>query len=236
MSWQATPVPQQIQWLQQEPNAAHILNNQQFLECAQAHMEWLDAEALRAELPNPHNTIPDAWLKDGDLQTFVDVVSWWPKNAKGMPAPNLFSMILSIPMGQHKTFIEHLEFLQERVRKWCKHNRIDPNNPNETATEKALRLNRERVARHRLRHMSDSDDPELQPLLTAAKTAELNASQGRKWLAGAIRQAKLECSKAIADAKALRESQIINHTAAVAAAELAAANAKAALDAYTSNK
>lgn len=238
MSWEPTPYPPEVLYLQ-KPEAAHVLTYEQFLHCARTHVLWLNAEAERAGLPNLGHQRLEEWVKPGDLQTFVDVVKWWPKPSPQFPAPTLYDMVASIrphDSFEATTFIDYLDLRVERVREWCRRNRINPDNPNESKSEREARLNRERVARHRLRHAPGSDDPEEQALIERAKAAEENASQGRKWLKGAIQQEKLNCAKDIQARKAQRDKTIVGYEKAVADAEQAALDAKAVLDAYRIKK
>lgn len=238
MSWEPTPYPPEVLYLQ-KPEAAHVLTYDQFLHCARTYCQWRDSEAERAGLAPSGHQVLTKWVQPGDLQTFVDVVNWWPPQATHMPPPTLYNMVSSIRTEdsfESQTFIDFLDLLVERVKKWCVLNKINPDNPNESKAEREARLNRERVARSRLRHSKGSDDPVEHDLIMRAKAAEENASAGRKWLKGAIQQEKLNCARDQQARLALRNERIAAHTQAVVDAEQAALDAKAVLDAYRIKK
>lgn len=226
-------VPASVAWLQTADD--NTVQWQHYLQCLIDHAEYLRASGVPVdEIYNPHT-----FAEPGDLQTLCNVVSWWPQDAPVTHRPpTLYIMLqgLHATPDSPRTFGHLLDWYVDRVKQWLGSTKRDPDNPNETREERNARLNRERVARHRLRHAAGSDDPQEHDLILRAKAAEENASQGRKWLRGAIQQEKVKCTADIAARKAQRDSTIASYTQAVADAEQAAADAKAVLDAYRINK
>lgn len=230
----ALPIPPSVAWLSDVDD--NTVQWQHYQQCLLDHANYL----LASGVPVEHIYNPHTYAQPGDLQTLSNVVSWWPKDA---PATHRSPTLHMMLMGLHivngtdpRNFASQLDFYVDRVRTWLSSNRRNPDNPNESKAEREARLNRERVARHRLRHAAGSDDPNEQALIERAKAAEESASQGRKWLKGAIQQEKLQCATDISARKAQRDATIAAHTQAVADAERQAAEAKAVLDAYRINK
>lgn len=227
-------IPASVTWLQTaDDNTVQWTHYQQ---CLLDHAEWLRASGVPVE--QIHN--PYTFAQPGDLQTLQNVVSDWPRDAPpSQRAPTLYMLLqgLQIKGGVSEgNFDSQLRWYVHRNTQWLIDNKRDPDNPNESKKERDARLNRERVARHRLRHAAGSDDPNEHELIMRAKAAEENASQGRKWLKGAIQQEKLQCTADIAARKLQRDQTIQAYTQAVADAEKQAVDAKAVLDAYRIKK
>jgi hypothetical protein len=226
-------IPASVSWLQSADD--NTVQWQHFLQCLIDHAEYLRASGVPVD--QIHN--PYTFAEPGDLQTLSNVVSWWPVDAPiTHRAPTLHMLLqgLRITEDSPRSFSHLLDWYVDRVKAWMVGARKDPDNPNESKAERDARLNRERVARHRLRNAAGSDDPDEHALILRAKAAEENASQGRKWLRGAIQQEKLQCTTDIAARKLQRDQTIAAHTAAVALAEQQAVDAKTVLDAYRSSK
>lgn len=216
VAWLATTDSETVQWVH-------------FAQCVVDWDTYLRNEGV-TDLPNP-----STWTQPGDLQDYSNVVSWWPNDAPASHAmPTLHRLL------QHyrsdATFGHALDWYVERAKAWMLANKRDPSNPNETKAEREARLNRERVARHRLRHTEGSDDPELDALLKAAKAADHNAVEGRRWLKGEIQRAKSDMDAAIAQAKLDKAERVQRAEDAVAQAELQARTARDAVDNYRINK
>lgn len=227
-------LPPSCAWLQTANSES--VRWEHFIQCVVDYAAWLRASGMDAI----HIYEPAQWVNPGDLQSYSDVVSWWPADAPAShAAPSLFTLLQHLRIAEGsagETFNQALQWHVARVRAWLAANRRDPENPNESKAERDARLNRERVARHRLRHMAGSDDPEEHALIERAKTAEANASAGRKWLKGTIQQEKLQCTTDIAARKLHRDNTIAAYTQAVADAEKQAMDAKTVLDQYRANK
>lgn len=227
-------IPASVSWLQTADD--NTVQWQHFLQCLVDHAEYLRV----AGVPPEQIMNPVAFAQPGDLQTLSNVVSWWPKDAPlTHRAPTLYTLLLglrNLDGNAPRTLGHLLDWYVDRVKAWMVGARKDPDNPNESKADRDARLNRERVARHRLRNAPGSDDPDEHALIERAKAAEESASQGRKWLRGAIQQEKLQCTTDIAARKLLRDQTIAAHTQAVALAEQQALDAKAILDAYRINK
>jgi hypothetical protein len=227
-------IPDSVAWLQSADD--NTVQWQHYQQCLLDHANYLLASGVPVE--QIHN--PYTFAEPGDLQTLQNVVSDWPRDAPAnQRAPTLYMLL----QGMHiqggvsaGNFNDQLEWYINRNTQWLIDNRRDPNNPNETREERNARLNRERVARHRLRHAAGSDDPVEHDLIQRAKAAEESASQGRKWLKGAIQQEKVQCTADIAARKAQRDKTIESYTQAVVDAERQAADAKRVLDEYRINK
>lgn len=205
--------------------------------CLVDYAEWLRATGVPDDMiADPHN-----FVGAGDLQFHANVVSTWPKDAPATHrVPTLFTILMQIKLTETGPlmvrFRDILDWYCKRMHDWLVGNRRDPNNPNETKEEREARLNRERVARHRLRHAGGSDDFELNRLLQLAKAAVDNAAAGRKWIKGAERQAKADMDAAIAAAKATRAATVSSYQQALQLAEQQAHAAQEAVDQYRANK
>jgi hypothetical protein len=226
-------IPASVNWLMSADDST--VKWEHYQQCLVDHANYL----LASGVPQDQIVNPYTFAQPGDLQTLSNVVSWWPVDAPATHrVPTLYMLLqcLRIMDGRPTTFDAQLEWYVARVTAWMLENRRDPDNPNETKAEREARLNRERVARHRLRNAAGSDDPVEHDLIQRAKAAEESASQGRKWLKGAIQQEKVQCTTDISARKAQRDATIAAYTQAVADAERQAAEAKAVLDAYRINK
>lgn len=226
-------IPASVAWLQTTDDST--VKWEHYQQCLLDHANYL----LASGVPQDQIVNPYKFAQPGDLQTLQNVVSWWPKDAPATHrAPTLYMLLQSLRImdGQPTTFDAQLQWYVARVKAWMLESKRDPDNPNETKEERNARLNRERVARHRLRHAAGSDDPVEHDLIQRAKAAEESASQGRKWLKGAIQQEKVQCTADIAARKLQRDSTIASYTQAVADAEKQAADAKRVLDEYRINK
>lgn len=228
------PIPDSVGWLMSANDES--VQWQHFILCVQDQCNyWLACGVPSEEVANPLE-----WTKESDLQNLSTVVSWWPKDAPASHRhPTLYGMLYSLrtPQGNKaKTFEEALGDYVDRVKVWMLANKKNVDNPNESKEERDARLNRERVARYRLRHAPGSDDPEMDALLKAAKAADHNAVEGRKWLKGEIQRAKSDMDAAIARAKLERVDRVQRGEQAVAQAEAQALAAKTALDNFNINK
>ena len=223
-------IPASVAWLQTADH--NVVKWEHFIQCLVDHAQYLRASGVSDE----HIQDPYTFAQPGDLQSFHNVVIWWPTDAPATHrCPTLYDMLqglANISGGTAFTFSATLDWYVDRIKQWLVANRRDPDKPNESKAEREARLNRERVARHRLRNMPGSDDPELDALIRAAKDAVENAAMGRKWLKGAESQAKIDCDAAIAAAKLARADTVSKARAAVAQAESQAHAAQNALDAY----
>lgn len=227
-------IPASVTWLQSADD--NSVQWQHYQQCLLDHANYL----LASGVPQDQILNPYTFAEPGDLQTLQNVVSWWPVDAPATHrAPTLYMLLQGlhdIDGNAPRTLGHLLDWYVDRTKQWLGTNKRDPNNPNESKVEREARLNRERVARHRLRHAAGSDDPVEHDLILRAKAAEESASQGRKWLRGAIQQEKVQCTADIAARKLRRDSTIASYTQAVADAEKQAADAKRVLDEYRINK
>lgn len=178
----------------------------------------------------------DSFVQPGDLQHFCNVVSWWPKNTHpSYRAPTLADMLsyLRSPSPDHSvTFAQALEARKEKVMGWMRAQRMDPENPNETAEERKRRMTRERQRAFKLRNAEGSDDPALHTLIMKAKQEAETLSKARAWLKGELAEAKGAEAAAIAAAKAARAKRVSDAEKWVAGQEQIMLTAKAAVDAY----
>lgn len=227
-------IPASVQWLQTADD--NTVQLQHYRICLADHAEWLRASGVDPS----HIADPVAFVQDGDLQLHSNVVSEWAHDAPPTHrAPKLYDILQHLRTthaNEPVSFQTVLDWYSARLREWAVANRRDPDNLNETKAEREARLNRERVARHRLRHAAGSDDPQLDGLIKAAKAADANAVAGKRWLKGEIQQAKLDMDAAIARAKADRSERVARAEAAVLEAEAQARSAKEAVDSYRINK
>lgn len=230
MSYHA--LPQSVAWLQTaDPETVQWEHIHQI---AHDYAGWL----VQCGVPAESIYDPDKFVQQGDLQTYSNVVSWWPADVPAqyhMPTLSILLQSMRI-VGEPESFAQALERNVERIKAWMPSARINPDNPNESKAEREARLNRERVARHRLRHSKETDDPQLNELLAAAKAADANALAGKRWLKGEIQQAKFDMDAAIARAKADRSERVARAEAAVLEAEAQARSAKDAVESYRINK
>lgn len=227
-------IPASVAWLQDADD--NTVQWQHFQQCLVDHAEYLRASGVPAE----QILDPLTFAEPGDLQTLSNVVSWWPHDAPLTHRPPTLYMLLQglrdLNGNAPPTFSHLLDWYVDRVKQWMLTARKDPDNPNETKAEREARLNRERVARHRLRHSKETGDPQLDGLIAAAKAADANALAGKRWLKGEIQQAKADMEAAIARAKAERSERIARAEAAVLEAEAQARSAKDAVESYRINK
>ncbi len=235
MSVPFVPIPASVTWLQTaDPQTVQW---EHFAQCILDYVAWLRASGV----PEERIGDPYAFIEPGDLQNFINVVNWWPKDAPpSHRAPTLYGMLVELNLGNGalmRSFGHTLDWHVERVKEWMVGARKDPSNPNETKDEKATRLNRERVARHRLRHMDHStDDPVLNQLIVAAKHAEQSASAGRKWIKGEIHRAKSDMEATILAAKSERVARVKRAEEALALAERQAVDAQELVRQYNPSK
>lgn len=185
----------------------------------------------------------DDFFREGDLQNFCNVVSWWPKSAPAnLRCPTLADMITCLRiMGDNPnvippTFADALEARVERVKSWMATKRMDPDNPNETREERAKRMNRERQRAWQLRQTGASDDPELNALMEAARHESEQLSAAKAWMKREIAAAKGAEGVAIAAAKGARAARVSAAEEAVAGQEKRMLDAKAVLDAYKARR
>jgi hypothetical protein len=230
MSMSFIALPPSSVWLQSvDPETVQEVHYQMIIA---DYIQWL----LASGVPDHNIAQPDSYFQSGDLQLYSNVVSWWPKDAPAQYAPpTLFTLLQSIQLPTPetvRTFRSELEWHVERCKSWMQGQRMNVDNPNESKEERTARLNRERVARHRLRRAKETDDPELNALLAAAKATDENATAGKRWLRGEIQQAKLDMEAAIAQARLVRSERVARAEALVAEAERAAVQARDALNNY----
>lgn len=212
-------------WIQQvDPN---IVQYDHYLMVCAEYIEWLKACGVTDPFQDPAS-----WVQPGDLQSFCNVVSKWPKRtAQGYSAPTLFSVLDGLRIQQNfttRTFAAYMDFVWDKVANWMRSQRMDPDNPNETPEERAKRKNREGVAKHRL--LKRLADPDTAPEIYHAQMAVQHAGAMRKWLRDVERIAKDTYDGAVASAKLAKLATISEAKEQVAQAELAASNAQAAID------
>ena len=233
-----TPVPASVAWLQTaDPN---LVREEHFIQCMTDYIKWQRASGV----PETYGfTDPAAFVEYGALQEYINVVSWWPKAPNAPRLPTLYQLIVESkfshadigPERSAPCMKELVDVAVADVRKWLEDNGGNPDDPNETKEERAARLNRARVAKHRALHQSEfTDDPELNNMIIAMKNAERNAAAGRKWLKGEIKAAKTDMDAAIAKAKLDRADRVQRAEQAVALAESQAAGAREAIAQYKS--
>lgn len=233
------PVPASYAWLQTaDPNT---VRHEHFIQCMTDYITWQRA----CGVPDEYGfTDPETFIEAGGLQEYINVVNWWPTDPK---APRLASLSQMITLSKFlyedarkdSINVPTIKYLIddeiERARKWLKDNGGNPDDPNETKAEKAARLNRARVAKHRTLHANEfTDDPNLNALIIAAKNAERSAAAGRKWIKGEIKQAKSDMDAAILAAKSERVARVQRAEEALALAERAAADAQEVVRQYKS--
>lgn len=200
-------IPPSVAWLLTADD--NTVKHEHYIQCLVDHANWLLACGVDPfRVQDPLN-----FCGVGDLQILANVVSKWPLDAPAThQAPTLHRLLqqLHVMEGQRPlNFLQSLNWYVERIHAWLIGKRRDPGNPNETKDERDARLNRERVARYRLRNASaESDDPELNALIMLAKEAEANATAGRKWIKDEIKQAKLDMDTAILDARTARVARV----------------------------
>lgn len=232
-------VPASVAWLQTaDPN---VVREEHFIQCMTDYIAWQRASGVPEEYGF---TDPHAFIEYGALQEYMNVVSWWPKAPNAPRLPTLYQMMveskfLYADAEKDSINVPCLKFLVDDavadIRKWLEDNGGNPDDPNETKEERAARLNRARVAKHRALHASEfTDDPELNNMIIAMKNAERNAAAGRKWLKGEIKAAKTDMDAAIAKAKLDRADRVQRAEQAVALAESQAAGAREAIAQYKS--
>lgn len=179
----------------------------------------------------------DQFIRDGDLQTFSNVVSWWPKNAPvSHRVPNLADMITYVRVPDYpnptRTFAEALGERVERVKGWMRTQRMDADNPNETREERAKRMNRERQRNFKLRHAENVDDPDLQALVLAAKNEADQLQAARTWAKNYVGVVRNKYDSAVAQAKLDKTASLDWAAQWLATQEQRVQDAKHAVDAY----
>lgn len=233
-----TPVPASVAWLQTaDPN---IVTEAHFKQCMTDYINWQRASGVDDTYGF---TDPEAFIEFGGLQEFINVVNWWPKAPNAPRMPTMFQLMVESkfryadinPDNPVPTIQLLLDDAVFDVRKWLEDNGGNPDEPNETKEERDKRLNRARVAKHRALNQSEfTDDPVLNNMIIAMKNAERNAAQGRKWLKGEIKQAKVDMDAAIAKARLDRADRVQRAEQAVALAESQAEGAREAIAQYKS--
>lgn len=228
-------LPASCAWLQTADY--NFVTHEHFVQCCQDYCEWLRASGVPE---NQIHTWVNGFVFPGDLQTYANVVSWWPKNAPASYAPpTLFTIMQDLrlqPDGPQTKFVESLDWYVERVKEWIRVQRMSMDNPNEDKEERERRLNRERVARHRIKHMPGSDDPEEQALISEAKAAQDSLSEGRKWIKSYERETIALMKVEIAECKKRQAQKVMDAQSHIAQAERRVEAARAALDSYRFNK
>lgn len=189
---------------------------------------------------DPERIMPvDQFVQPGDLQTLANVVSWWPQGAPHKPPTlsALMTAIVSVDDGPKTTFVDMLEISKARLGPWMAARKVNPHDPNESPEDKAKRLNRERVARWRIKHAEEPiDDPDLAALVRNAKLQADYVTQGRRWLKDVERRAKATYDAAVVSAKQARLDTVSKAEAELAAQIQRAEDAKALVDSYKGRK
>jgi len=116
-----------------------------------------------------------------------------------------------VDASRPSTFLSTLENAKARIEPWLKLHKHSLDNPNETPEDKKKRLNREGVARFRAKNRVEPvDDPDLAALIKEAKLQASYVTEGRKWLRGVERSAKLAYDAAVGAAKVARAATVSN--------------------------
>lgn len=237
MTWTPpTPAPPSYQWLEAADH--NVVTPHHFLMVCQEWIDWQRSMGVMDDMQDP-SVFFDA---GSDLQTFANVVSWWPK--EGIPialrAPTLAAMVtvLRVPNTGRpaESFRAHLDRLVEMVKTHIRMKGGDTENPNETAVERAARKNRERQARFQLKHATGSDDPEQHALIEVAKSEATKLSEWKAYLRKYVKDQKMACDSAVRAAKQLRDDNICKAEWAIMEQEQRMLDAKAAVDNYRINK
>lgn len=231
MSWQElAPTPPSVNWLEHAPTDA--VTYDLFLQVCDHWVAWQRALGV-----TDHMQEPRAWCNPGDLQTFSNVVNWWPTG--GVPthlrAPTLVAMLNGLrvlPQGLTESFAEHLDRRKALVAGHIAAKGGDTANPNETADERAARKNRERQARWQLKHAAASADPVKNELIEAARSEANKLSEWKATLRTYTKEQKLACDAAVRAAKQARDDNISTGERAVAEQEVRMLAAKEALSNY----
>lgn len=206
-----------------------------FKKACYAWGHWQIASGVpAAELQNPETFVTEA-----DFERFLNVVSNWPRRAAQRP-PSLLLMVSDLRTragAQAMSFGARVDQQYASILTWMENNGVDPARPNESDEEKKLRMNRERVARHRQKNrQAKSDDPEEVALVTALRNAAHNVQAGKAWLRDRERDHKARRDAAIAEARAACAKAIVDDRAHVTEAEKVLVGAQTALDSYLINK
>ena len=241
MTW--TPpqaAPASYAWLEKAtPEQEDTLTYGQFLQICYEWIDWQRALGVTDEMLDPAS-----WVRDGDLQSFSNVVSWWPKT--GVPvhmhAPTLASMVTALrvlpPSGaglaRTSSFSELLAWRVETVKAHVRLKGGDTENPNETSEERARRKNRERQAKWQLEHRAGSDDPALNALIEDAKLQAKALTDWKAYLRKYVKDQKLVCDAAVRAARQARDDNIRNAEQAIVDQEIRMLEAKDAVSNYSS--
>jgi len=202
--------------------------------------EWIDWQRALGVTDQFYN--PVEWVRDGDLQTFSNVVTWWPKS--GLPthlhAPTLAGMVTVLRQGgtgrtPRESFAEHLQARVDTVKAHVRAKGGDTENPNETSEERARRKNRERQAKFLIAHRPGSDDPAHNALIEDAKLQASTLTEWKAYLRKYVKEQKLECAAAERAAKQRRDDNIRAAEQAIVDQETRMLAAKDAVIAYKSN-
>lgn len=222
------PIPVSVAWLQTAND--ETVQYEHFVQCAYDHAEWLKASGV----PESNISNPATFVTPGDLQTLSNVVSWWPKDApNNYAAPTLYQLLQDLRHnGVSLSFADSLAWYVERIKEWMRVHKFNVDNPNETKGEREARLNRERVARHRVRHSPEASDPELAAFQRAHKEAMESLAAGQKWMKQYEKETKAQLKVDIANAKAAQSQKMKEAFEHVAAAAKRSEDAKLALDTY----
>lgn len=234
MTW--TPpqaAPASYQWLERaDPNA---VTYELFLVICNEWVEWQRSMGVQDRLRDPA-----IWVQPGDLQTFVNVVIWWPKT--GVPThlhcPTLAGMVTAlreVPGGKSPThsFIAQLEWRVNAVKGHVRDKGGDADNPNETSAERAARKNRERQERWRIKHAPGSDDPVENALIEVAKAEASKLTEWKTYLRTYVKDQRLACDAAVRNAKQARDDNISAAEKAIADQEIRMLAAKDAVNNYS---
>lgn len=178
----------------------------------------------------------DKFFQPGDLQTLANVVKDWPRKdgAPLRPNPALLMTAIRVHEGSNPlTFAQALAVSVARMRAWCEVNKLNPDNPNESAKERSNRKAAERMRNMRARNaLTNVTDPEEIALLAALRNAKANLATGRAWVKTHEDTAKAARDAAIAAAKEAYAATVSGFHAHLEVATKQVQTAQAALDQY----
>lgn len=237
MTW--TPplaAPPSYIWLQDADHS--LVTYPFFLTICNEWIEWQRALGVDSEFHEP-----ESWVQGGDLQTFANVVSWWPKT--GIPVhlsvPTLAGMVMGLRKGgvgrsQGESFAQNLQLRVDIVKAHIRAKGGDAENPNETAEDRYKRKNRERQARWQLNNRPGSDDPEHNALIEAAKLEAKKLTEWKAYLRKYVKEQKLLMDATIRAARQTRDDNIKAAEQAISEQEIRMLDAKDALTKYSSGQ
>ena len=111
-------IPASVTWLQTaDPEDVRF---EHFIQVCRDYIEYQRV----CGVPEERFQIPEQFVQEGDLQSFMNVVSWWPKDApRGYHAPTLSGLMQSVIMvdaSRPSTFLSTLENAKARIEPWLK--------------------------------------------------------------------------------------------------------------------